>query len=63
LQGKGPCGKEASGLDLNFCFFCFNTKEVARRGNKRHEATNYKIKKQILYKRKKPGNTRLFKKE
>jgi hypothetical protein len=29
FAGKAQCGKEAFEGDLNFCFFCFKTKEVA----------------------------------
>jgi hypothetical protein len=36
FAGQRPCAAEKhSGGDLNFCFFCFKTKEVASRGNER----------------------------
>jgi hypothetical protein len=39
LQSKGQMRQRSLSTDLNFCFFCFKTKEVARRGNERHKAT------------------------
>jgi hypothetical protein len=39
FAGQRPVRQRSISAVLNFWFFCFKTKELARRGNERHKAT------------------------